>query len=185
VSDQRTRLFVALELPEAVRMSLVAWRTPILEGHAGLRAVAPEAIHVTLCFLGWQLEQEISQIGDRCGEAGALPATELALGSGMWLPSRRPRALAVEIEDPRGALVHVQAALSGALSAGGWYEPESRPYLPHTTVARAGRGVRVTPGAMPAPPHLGFRGSVVTLFRSRLSPSGARYERLRVVAFGP
>ena len=182
MSDERTRLFVALELPDAVRAALVAWRTPSVEAEAGWRAVAPEGLHVTLCFLGWQAEREISQIGERCGEATARDAPQLSLGGGLWLPPRRPRVLAVGIEDPSGTLTRQQAALSEALSAGGWYEPEARPFLPHTTLARAGRGGRGRPKELPAPPQLPFRGSAITLFRSRLSPSGARYEPLRTVA---
>jgi RNA 2',3'-cyclic 3'-phosphodiesterase len=184
VSDERTRLFVALELPDAVRAALVAWRTPIVEAEAGWRAVAPEGVHVTLCFLGWQAEQGISQIGERCGEATAPDAPELSLGGALWLPRRRPRVLAVGIEDPSGTLARQQAALSEALSAGGWYEPEARPFLPHTTLARAGRGARGRPKELSAPPELPFRGTAITLFRSRLSPSGACYEPLRTVALG-
>jgi 2'-5' RNA ligase len=192
---ERTRLFVALELPEAVRAKLVEWRVPILENAAGLRAQAADTMHITLCFLGWQAEAQISPIGDRCAEVLAPRAFEpvgdccaevlaprafeLVSGRGLWLPPRRPRVLAVEIEDPTGTLTRLQVELSQALSAGGWYEPESRPFLPHVTVARAGRSARIRPDAVPAPPRSTFEGSVVTLFRSRLSSSGARYERLR------
>ena len=77
----------------------------------------------------------------------------------------------------------VQSALSEALAAGGWYAPEKRPFLPHVTVARVGRGARVRRGLeLPAlPADLAFRASTVTLFRSRLSPAGARYEGLASV----
>jgi 2'-5' RNA ligase len=176
---ERTRLFVALELPEAVRAKLVDWRVPILENAAGLRALVADTMHITLCFLGWQAEAQISPIGDRCAEVLAPRAFELVSGRGLWLPPRRPRVLAVEIEDPTGTLTRLQVELSQALSAGGWYQPESRPFLPHVTVARAGRSARIRPDALPAPPRSTFEGSVVTLFRSRLSSSGARYERLR------
>jgi RNA 2',3'-cyclic 3'-phosphodiesterase len=182
VTDARARLFVGLELPDAVRTALVTWRAPILEGSAGLRAMAPETIHVTLCFLGWQAEEAIAEIGDRCGEAATSPSLEMALGAPLWLPPRRPRVLAVEVQEQSGALAQLQGTLSGALSAGGWYEPESRPFLPHVTVARGGRTVRVPRSELPPPPRGTFEGSMVTLFRSRLTPSGARYEPLRVMA---
>jgi len=184
VSDERVRLFVALELPEHVREALVKWRAGALRGGEGLRLIAPEALHVTLCFLGWRGAQEIEPIAAACAPIGAEPALELALGDAVWLPARRPRVLAVELEDGGAALARVQAEVSDALQAGGWYTPEARPFLGHVTVTRVRSGARVRARELPAPPRLGFRGSTVSLFRSVLRPGGARYERLRAVRLG-
>jgi 2'-5' RNA ligase len=96
----------------------------------------------------------------------------------VWLPARRPRVLAVRLEDAGGRLTALQGALSERLHAGGWYEPEQRPYLPHVTVARVGGRARVKPAPLPGPPPLSFTPEWVTLFRSHLSPKGARYEAL-------
>jgi 2'-5' RNA ligase len=91
--------------------------------------------------------------------------------------------LAVRLDDASGALAQAQAALSEALAAGGWYAPEKRPFLAHVTVAR-GAGARVSEVArrggrgLRPPPSLAFEGSRITLFRSRLSAAGARYEPL-------
>ncbi len=209
MSDERVRLFVALELPAEVREALTRWRDRLpVDPDRSLRPVAPEALHVTLCFLGWRRADEIPGIAAACGVVAAEPAPALSLGSPLWLPRRRPRVLAVELGDPARRLGAVQSALSGALSAGGWYQPEHRPYLPHVTVARvkAGRSAfrRDAPRAPergagrplergagrplergagrppepPAPPRLDFHASCVVLYRSRLSPSGARYEAL-------
>jgi 2'-5' RNA ligase len=89
--------------------------------------------------------------------------------------------LAVRVDDPGGALDRVQSSLSDALAGGGWYVPEARPFLAHVTVARVARGARVRSVDLPPPSPLAFAGSVVTLFRSRTSPQGARYEALRRV----
>ncbi|HEY1521854.1 MAG TPA: RNA 2',3'-cyclic phosphodiesterase [Solirubrobacteraceae bacterium] len=180
--DERARLFVALELPEEARDTLVRWRSSVLNGVAGLRALPDDHLHVTLCFLGWCSTSHIDAIADACQGVSPLDPPTVDLGQARWLPPRRPRVLAVELEDARGRLVAIQARLSGLLQAGGWYEPESRPYLPHVTVARAGRRDRVKPAALSAPPPLSFAASRVTLFRSRLSPGGARYEALSGVS---
>jgi 2'-5' RNA ligase len=87
----------------------------------------------------------------------------------------------VELLDPAGVLNRVQALLSEVLAAGGWYQPEKRPYLAHVTVARVARGGRAPRAVMPALPPLQFRAPRVTLFRSRLLRSGARYEALATV----
>jgi 2'-5' RNA ligase len=187
----KARLFVALDLPQSVVQALVAWRTPLIlrAGPPGLRPVAPEALHVTLVFLGWKPEEAITPLGelvDGC-TAGIGGVAGLALGEPLWLPRRGPRVLAVALEDRHGMLGELQARLAERLAADGWHEPEARPYLPHVTVARVGgrEGIRVPRGAMPpAPPPLVFDGAAVTLYRSRLDPGGARYEPLFVRRLG-
>jgi len=182
-SDERARLFVALELPEAVRDELAVWAKGVAAGLPGVRAVAVESLHVTLCFLGWVEVGEIEAVARACGVVAGMPAAELRVGRGIWLPARRPSVLAVELADDGGRLGAVQSALSEALAEGGWYRPEERPFLPHVTVGRVGRGARVGRGSeLPDVPDGGsFGPTTVTLFRSRLSPSGARYEGLASV----
>jgi 2'-5' RNA ligase len=184
---ERARLFVALELPEPARSALTAWCSSALTELRGLRLVPPEALHATLCFLGSRPVGDIEQIGAACGMAAGEPPVDSAFGSALWLPLRRPRVLAVSLEDDSGALARLQASVAAALTAGGWYAPESRPFLAHVTVARvAGRvsGGHGRPPALPAVPAVSVRCSRVTLYRSRLSPSGARYEPLSVVELG-
>jgi 2'-5' RNA ligase len=177
VSDERARLFVALELPEDVRRELVGWRASALGPDAELRLVPAEALHVTLCFLGWRTAGEIDQVAAACEQAAAAEPVELSLGDPVWLPRRRPSVLAVELADPRGALTAAQSALSDALQAGGWYAPESRPFFAHVTVARVGKGGRAPRERLSAPEPIAFTGSTVTLYRSRLSAAGAGYDR--------
>jgi RNA 2',3'-cyclic 3'-phosphodiesterase len=181
VSDERARLFVALALPEPVRRALSEWRAGALAGLGGLRLVAPEDLHVTLCFLGWVAVGEADRIAAACdGALTGRRSCALVVDGAIWLPQRRPRVLAVALEDRCGALAAAQSALSDALATGGWYRPESRPFLAHVTIARVGRGARVRPGEreLPQPPGMEFEASRVVLYRSRLSPAGARYEAL-------
>ena len=140
---------------------------------------------MTLCFLGSQPAGEIDAIAAACFRVAGSGVAPLRVGEPIWLPRRRPRVLAVGLDDLEGALGRTQAALSGALVAGGWYESETRPFLAHVTVGASG-----TDGAGPAsrsrsiegPRRLTVEGSTVTVYRSRLSPKGARYEPLASVA---
>jgi RNA 2',3'-cyclic 3'-phosphodiesterase len=182
------RLFVALELPAGVVEALIAWQVPLLrEGGDALRPVAPEALHVTLCFLGWQPEAAIAPLGElvegcagpRAGAGGLGSASGLALGEPLWLPRRRPRVLAIAVDDRHGELGTLQQGLVERLVTDGWYDPETRPYLPHVTVARVRGESRSLAGTtLPAAPELVFDGVALTLYRSRLDSAGARYERL-------
>jgi len=182
-SDERARLFVALELPGAVRDQLALWRDEVVTGVPGLRPVAVESLHVTLCFLGSVEVAAVDAVAATCGVVRGMPAASMSVCRGIWLPPRRPGVLAVELLAEGVRVGAVQAASSEALAAGGWYTPEQRPFLAHVTVARVGRGVRVLRGSeLPVlSGELSFPGSMVTLFRSRLSGAGARYEGLASV----
>jgi 2'-5' RNA ligase len=177
-SELDVRLFVALDLPPAVVEELMRWRAPVIAAEPILRPVAPEALHATLCFLGARPQAAIAPLG-AVVEACARPVSSLALGAPLWLPRRRPRVLAIALEDHHGELRSLQERLMGELVDGGWHEPEPRPYFPHVTVARV-RGERDRPCRdLPAPPAASaFDGVALTLYRSHLEPSGARYDAL-------
>jgi 2'-5' RNA ligase len=180
VSGERARLFVALELPEEVREALAGWRVSALGGADGVRAVALDDLHVTLCFLGWRGLADVEAIAGACEVVRGRGAVELGLGEAVALPQRRPRVLAVSLDDRDGGLAAAQWALAGALEGGGWYAPEQRPHYGHVTVARVGRGARLPRTALvgPAPPPVRFHGTDVALYRSHLRRSGASYESL-------
>jgi RNA 2',3'-cyclic 3'-phosphodiesterase len=182
----RARLFVALELPAEARTAVLRWRSAQLARVDGLRLVESEALHVTLCFLGSQPAEQIDSIARAClGTAAGFGRPALALGGAVWLPRRRPRVVAIGVEDRERTLAEIQSRLVAVLVQGGWYEPERRGFRPHVTVARAGRSARLRPSPeMPAPGPVRFIGSEVVLMRSRTASGGARYERLASVALG-
>jgi 2'-5' RNA ligase len=184
-SEERARLFVALELPASARDILTRWRGASLRELPALRPIPAEHLHVTLCFLGSRPVREIDDIAAACGVVAGEPLASCRFGEAVWLPPRRPRVLAVSLEDDAGGVARMQAALSTALVAGGWYAPESRPFLPHVTVARvAARDGRFRVPRLAPPPAADLTCSRVTLYRSRLGSGGARYEPLSVVELG-
>jgi RNA 2',3'-cyclic 3'-phosphodiesterase len=167
------RLFVAVELPDEVRDALVAWRP----GDDALRPVSADGLHVTLCFLGWRDEEAVERIGAAVKPCAA-PVGELSVGEALWLPARRPRVLAVELEDPGERLSALAESVVSAMADAAGHEPEKRPFLAHVTVARVRRGARAPSGALDPPPALRFTPTALTLFRSHLGSAGARYEGL-------
>ena len=174
------RLFVALELPEAVRAALVAFRQAAADP-AVWRPVPDEALHLTLAFLGRRPEGDVATVSDvLCAAAG--PAPRLVLAGGLLLPPRRARVLCASLEDPDGALGELQARVSDGLAAAGVYVPEKRPFRAHATVARLRPRARAPRAVSEAPQPLEFAGGPLTLFESRLHPGGARYEPLTRVS---
>jgi 2'-5' RNA ligase len=178
VTAGRARLFVALELPAEVRSALESWSREHVDPMARVRLVERESLHVTLCFLGSRPAGEIDAIAAACGAVSGLPAAALTLGVARWLPPRRPRVLTVTLADAQERLAKVQATLAGALQDGGFYEPETRPFLAHVTVARVAHDGRPRREDLPAPEPERFTGDTVTLYRSHLGRGPARYQAL-------
>jgi 2'-5' RNA ligase len=183
----RARLFVALDLADELREGIVAWGRENLADPA-LRPVAPEALHMTLAFLGHRPEEEIDGIAAAVGaSAGPAPWVELRD------PERRPprgRARLFVLPAISPGAEALQAGLERNLVEAGFYESEKRPFWPHVTVARVrpeARGSRrpaavsEPPGPVPeelAEPRISVR---MTLYRSVLQSSGARYVPLAQV----
>ncbi len=181
MSGPRARLFLALDLTEPARASLVSWRDTLVSGRSDLRPVRPEALHVTLVFLGWQDESAAPKIAEAAFAAlPGGPPPRLTPAAVRSLPPRNPRLFALDLEDEGGRATALQAAASAALEAGGWYRPETRPFWPHLTLARVKRGERRVAALpdRPSPPAEPFDAPVVTLYRSTLRPQGALYEPL-------
>ena len=165
--DERLRLFLALELPDAVVAELARWGKQQLS--AG-RAV--ETFHVTLAFLGSRPREELAPIlAVLREEAAATKPFELGL-----VRYRETRSVGMLVlDDPSGRAAALARRLEHRLEALGVYVPEGRPWLPHVTVLRFGTRPALAP---PRPDLPGFAPSGVAAFLSRLRRSGARYEVL-------
>jgi 2'-5' RNA ligase len=174
------RLFVALELPEGVRSALADWRADALGRRDDLRLVAPEALHVTLAFLGYRYEKDIERIAASAfAPLSAFAAPRLESAGIVPVPKRDPRLFALDLLDPEGDCAAIQLAVSDSLAGERFYKPEKRPFWPHVTLARVKKRVRRAPGVEAQPPSLdSFDAPAVTLYRSLLRPTGAVYEPL-------
>jgi 2'-5' RNA ligase len=170
------RLFVALDVPPIARTALARFRDEAADP-AVWRAVADEALHVTLAFLGHRPEDDVEAAA--AVVAGLPPAAPpMRFAGALLLPPRRARVLCAAIADEQGILAALHSAAGAALEAAGLYTPERRPFRPHITVARLRSGARAPRDVAAAPEPVAFSGAAVTLYQSRLARSGARYEAL-------
>ncbi len=189
---------MAVDPPLAVREQLVEWARGVAaaareagSARGSLRLLDAESLHLTLCFLGSRPVGEIDALAAALA-AGAEDACELSVGAPLWLPPRRPRALAVEIHDATAssrACTSGSAASSRASAAGA--RAAALP-APHHARARAreGGGRRrarsdrshadgsARERSLPATPQLSFTPEAIVLYRSWLAPEGASYEAL-------
>jgi 2'-5' RNA ligase len=172
----RLRLFVALDLPEAVRAGLARFRDSAAADAAVWRPLAASSFHVTLAFLGHHPAEDATQVAAVLDAVEERASLELAVGAALLLPPRGARVLTVALEDADGALGRLQADVSAGLAAAGLYEPEARPFRPHVTVARLRAGARAPRTVAAAPEAVAFTADAVTLYRSRLGRGGVAYE---------
>lgn len=170
------REFVALELPEAFADETAALARR-LEAVCDGRFVAAESLHVTLAFLG-----ELDEAGTRAALdavesacAGARPVEVAATGLGTFGRGRQT-TLWLGLRD--GELAPLAGRVRAALAARG-VACDERGFVPHVTLARRVRLPRGELGdlAFPRPGE----ATRVTLFRSTLTPDGARYKPLHSV----
>ncbi len=182
---KRVRLFVALDLPAAVRAGIGAWGERELVDPA-LRRTPEVSLHVTFAFLGSRDEAEVELAAGVVRAAGGAAAPLMELLQPVQRPPRgRARVFALPVFSAGGE--QMQAEVSERLVEAGLYEPEKRPFWPHVTVARVrseGRKpvtVERPPGKLPEALSEPFYGVRLTLYRSQLQPTGARYAPLAQV----
>lgn len=199
LKSPRARLFVALDLPEAIRDGLAAWQGEEL-GDESLRPSRPETLHITLAFLAYHPERAIERIAEAAlGFDAEAPRVRL-LPDPVPVPRSRPRLFAIDADSDES--VALQAEVERRLVRAGFYEPEKRDFWPHLTVARVraerragGEGkrrrrgppmrVRRPPGPLPEALLAPFFGIRLRLYRSHLRPTGAEYEAVAQLDLPP
>ncbi len=124
------RLFVAVALPESVRLDLAA----LAGGIPGARWVEAQNMHVTLQFIG-DIEEGLAHDIDLSLEAIEAPPFELRLeGIGYFGPARAARLVHVGVQRSN-ALNFLRDKIESAVVRAG-LPPDERKFLPHVTLAR-------------------------------------------------
>ncbi len=138
------RLFVALNLPEAVRQSLCACVRPLQSIGFALKWMTPGQVHLTLKFLG-DVEparegELVAALGRAC--AGARSVTLSLGGFGVFPHYERPRVVWVGVAS-EPSLELLQHRIEQEFAPLG-FPTEARAFRPHITLGRA--GPRARPG---------------------------------------
>jgi RNA 2',3'-cyclic 3'-phosphodiesterase len=174
------RSFVAVLLPEALRIRIDEAAAPLRGQAAGVSWVRADNLHLTLRFLGAIDEATIGRVREALVEAAAATAPfRIEVGGfGGFPSSRTPRVLWVGLTAGAEPLAALHAHLERALAARG-IAPEGRGFHAHITLGRA-REPRGVSGLEPvlgaaAGPLGGAPVEALHLMRSDLHPAGARY----------
>lgn len=186
-----TRCFVAIELPAEVKGELARVESEFKKVRMDfLRWVRPDAIHLTLKFLGEVPDARVPELVRAMGSAvkWAAPfALELG-GPGVFPGLRQPRVFWVGVEGDVDRLKALQSSVDTAFGGLG-FEKEDREFAAHLTLARvqdaASSQQRQALGEMVSRSRIQARCrfvvSEISLIKSELKPTGAVYTRLTAV----
>lgn len=190
--DPQLRLFVAAELPESWIAALGTLQDTLrgaLDPALRLRWVRPEAIHLTLKFVGEVPESRRASVESALNQAVPEPPNLIISlhRIGVFSDRRAPRVVWAGLTGDTVGLIRLAQRIDTWLHASG-FRLEKRGLTPHLTLARIpyalpGEGrqafeVALAAAAISAMPS--FTVERVSLMRSNLGPGGARYERLAV-----
>ncbi|WP_253737879.1 RNA 2',3'-cyclic phosphodiesterase [Halohasta salina] len=183
------RLFVSVDLPDALADPLAAIQTDLREAD-GLRVTDPAQAHVTLKFLGdtdpARLDEIEAAIQRAVDEAGVDPFDCTIEGLGVFPSPEYISVVWAGVREGKGAtaLSRLHAALETELTALG-FDAESHAFTPHVTLARMddARGKALVQEVVrETEPTVGtFRVESVRLTESRLDDAGPVYETVETV----
>jgi RNA 2',3'-cyclic 3'-phosphodiesterase len=134
------RLFVALEIPEAVRENLAAMRNGFSSVDSQVRWVPPQNFHVTLKFIGGVPKEKLERIIEALRRVSLVDPAEVCFrGLGWYLRAKAGVMLWAIIEDSK-SLTALAASIDSRLASMG-FAPENRSFMPHLTLARGSRDI--------------------------------------------
>src|SRR5713101_6749295 len=181
------RLFVALEIPSAVRENIAALLQSLRAVSPQTRWARPENLHVTLKFIGEVPETKLGAIRSALAAARSdQPVTLDFRGLGFFPNDKHPRVFWAGIEASPN-LKTLAADIDKATEKLG-IPREQRPFSPHLTLAR------IEPPRLPeklraaiqenaARDFGSLRSGQFHLIESKLKPSGAEYTTVESFPF--
>jgi RNA 2',3'-cyclic 3'-phosphodiesterase len=184
------RIFVALEIPETVRLRIARFSEEVREFAPQARWVQPESLHVTLKFIGERQPPEVDEIARSLAEVRSESFAIDFRGCGFFPTAKAARVFWVGIEE-NAPLVRLANSVDEACVGAG-VACEERAFSPHLTLARAGRSaaphrmrsdktnlafekLRDRLAAIQTTDFGTMRAREFILYQSKLSPRGADY----------
>lgn len=185
------RSFIAVD-PSPEVLSRIAAAIKGLESETrGFRWVRPEGIHLTLRFLGGVEEEILSKIGGRVEQLvrGEGPISLTASGLGFFPNPSRPRVVWVGLQGETARLMGVQRKVEEAVYDLPVHQERERGFTPHITVARIAdfhscSGIARVLEAARSADFGDFTVGSLILYKSDLTPQGAKYTKLREFKLG-
>ena len=189
------RIFVGIDLDEEIRTKIARLLEGVRGFAADVRWVRPESLHITLKFIGEQKPEQVVAITERLQLVEGKRAEVRFAGYGFFPTAKAPRVFWIGIQ-AGPELVELASGVDSAL-AELQIPREERPFSPHLTLARGGRGSgspkwRKGDGPNSAFAELQKRLAAMSeldfgtmtareffLYQSQLSPGGSKYTKMQ------
>lgn len=170
------RLFVAIDLPEAIKAQLKL----ICTGLDGAKWVSHQQMHLTLRFIGDADETQQTDIQTGLATIHATSFKMSLAGVGQFPPKGKPRVLWVGIE-AEAELNPLQQKIEHIIRAVG-FAPDDHAFSPHITLARFKMPPSRENMQRYMEHHQSFRTEALDvkqfiLYSSQLTPSGSIYRQ--------
>ncbi|MBI4609669.1 MAG: RNA 2',3'-cyclic phosphodiesterase [Candidatus Rokubacteria bacterium] len=185
----RIRAFVAILLDSGVREAVAAELERLRPLARSVSWVPTQNLHLTFKFLGEIQAEALEAVKEALveGVAAAEPFTLTFHGLGAFPGLARPRVIWVGVARGGRECQALQAQVDAALNRRG-FPKDARAYTPHLTIGRVRdpRGLVALQQAITQNAQKTFgdqRVSAISLMRSDLHPSGARYTELSTASF--
>ena len=186
--SEEIRCFLAVEISDEVRKAAGQLMDRLRKGIQFTKArpawVRIENQHFTIVFLGNRSPEQVEQIKAVLADLPReiAPFRVAVGGLGVFPNERSPRVLWLGVREGTEAFSALYDKVIPRLRPVG-FEPETRPYHPHLTLARikSFRGAAEMMGVVRShqnEPCGEFTASGLTFFRSQLHPDGAVYTPL-------
>ncbi|HVT26681.1 MAG TPA: RNA 2',3'-cyclic phosphodiesterase [Lacipirellulaceae bacterium] len=179
-----TRTFIAVTISPEIQQAAGRLAELLRPAAGDVKWVEPENLHWTLQFLGDVDSLEIPAVCNAVSTAvSEVESFDIeARGAGAFPSPGRPRTLWIGAGCGAQAMVALQGAIQRKLNRIG-YRAEQRRFVPHITLGRAGRKSPPRPLVRELAGLAEFdAGSMlvdeVTIFASKLTPEGPRYDVL-------
>jgi len=186
MSDSTLRCFMAVDVPAEIRRELGELCAALERSFPELRVAAPEALHITLKFLGDFPEQSLPRLARQsAAKLTRVEPFQVTLGGlGAFPHQRAARVAWIGIQTGAAELARIARKLdstAGRLGA----RRDGRPYQPHLTLGRLREPEPLPLERIPAPAPMSFEVRDVVLYESRLGPAGATHIPLARLPLGP
>ncbi|MEX2407173.1 MAG: RNA 2',3'-cyclic phosphodiesterase [Actinomycetota bacterium] len=178
------RLFVAFDVPPAVRDAAESSVAPWRERFPRAKWVPKQNQHVTLKFLGATWPRLVPWVHGTVAAVARehAPVPTRAFGLGAFPNAHRARVLWVGLDDTEAALDRIAVGLDDAFSRE--FAPEKRGFTPHLAVARFDPPVELEGLEDVELVSEQFEIDRVVLYRSHLRRPAPVYEELGAFALG-
>ncbi len=183
------RTFLAIDLPEGIKRGISGLQDRLKRDECHIGWVRPEAIHLTLKFLGEIDEKGVPEIEAAITKAtkGFVPFNLRIMGLGVFPNLKKPGIIWLGINEEGDNLLRLQSRIEEEMEKIG-HPREERGFKPHLTIGRVRdpSGLKGLIDAIESEKEVdlgGFETEAVLIMRSDLRPEGPTYTRLCEIKF--